>query len=91
MATLSPLSATVTGRIRAVLTEAYPLPVSTREVEERTGYGARYGQLAYRMLQRLAARHEAEKIRLPDARSCYWRMWPKDSGPQPQGTGATRN
>ena len=91
MTRLSPLRAEATGRIRAVLADAYPLPLSTGQVEERTGYGARYGQLAYRMLQRLAARHEAEKIHLPDARSCYWRMWPQDPGPQPEGTGTTRN
>jgi hypothetical protein len=88
---LSPLRAEATGRIRAVLADAYPLPLSTGQVEERTGYGARYGQLAYRMLARLAARRDVEKICMPDARSRYWRMWPQDTGPEPQDTSTTRN
>jgi hypothetical protein len=53
---LSPRSVHVTDQILAVLAEEWPLPVPTGVIKERTGYGARYGQLTYRMLQRLARR-----------------------------------
>jgi hypothetical protein len=80
MAKLTPRNVAVTDQILAVLSEAYPLPVSTGEVEERTGYGIPYGQLTYRMLQRLADLGEIEKITLPDVRSRYWRKWPQEPG-----------
>lgn len=76
MPSLAPLSVAVTGQILAVLATEYPLPVSTREVEKRTGYGARYGQLTYLMLQRLARRGEVEKVTLPEMRCRYWRLMP---------------
>ena len=81
MAKLTPQNVAVTDQILAVLDEAYPLPASTGEVEERTGYGIRYGQLAYRMLQRLADLGEVEKITVPEMRSRYWRRWPQKPGP----------
>jgi hypothetical protein len=71
---LSPRSVHVTDQILAVLASEYPLPVSTREIEERTGYGSSYGQLTYRMLTRLARRGEAEKITVADMKSRYWRL-----------------
>ena len=74
MPSLSPRSVHVTDQILAVLAGEYPLPVPTREVEERTGYGIRYGQLTYRLLQRLARRGEVEKITVPDMKSRYWRL-----------------
>lgn len=74
MAALSPLSLHVTDQITAVLRDAWPLPLSTGEIERRTGYGIRYGQLTYRMLQRLASRGDAEKVTLPDMKSRYWRL-----------------
>jgi len=51
---LSPLSAAATAAIVEVL-RAADLPMPTGQIEEATGYGARYGQLTYRMLCRLAA------------------------------------
>jgi hypothetical protein len=70
---LSLLSAQVTVRVVAALDAAAPLPVSTAEVEQETGYGIRYGQLCYRMLRRLARLGEAEQINLDGARRAYWR------------------
>ena len=85
MARLTARNLAVTDQILAVLAESYPLPVSTHEVEERTGYGVRHGQLTYRMLQRLADHGEIEKICLPEMRSRYWRKWPQEAGPRPSG------
>lgn len=81
MTALSPLSIACTDAVLAVLAQEYPLPVPTGEVEKRTGYGARYGQLTYRMLQRLARRGEVEKIAVPDMMSRYWRLAAKPAGP----------
>jgi hypothetical protein len=69
---LSPRNVHVTDQILAVLASEYPLPVSTPTVEERTGYGPRYGQLTWRMLDRLTRRGEIEKITVPDMKSWYW-------------------
>ena len=74
MAALSSLSVHVTDQITAVLRDAWPLPLSTGEIEKRTGYGIRYGQLTYRMLQRMARAGDAEKITMPDMKSRYWRL-----------------
>lgn len=74
MAALSPFSLHVTDQITAVLRDAWPKPLSTGEIEARTGYGIRYGQMVYRMLHRLVARGEAEKVPRPGMRSCYWRL-----------------
>jgi hypothetical protein len=71
---LSPFSVHVTDQVLAVLAEAWPLPVPTGEIEDRTGYGPRHGQVAYRMLQRLARLGEVEKIVMPDVKSRYWRL-----------------
>ena len=72
MATLSPLSVHVTDQITAVLRDSWPLPLSTGEIEKRTGYGVRYGQLVYRLLHRMVARGEAEKVLMPGMKSRYW-------------------
>ena len=74
MSALSPRSVHVTDQILAVLAEEWLLPVPTGVIEARTGYGVRYGQLTYRLLQRLARRGEVEKITVPDMRSRYWRL-----------------
>lgn len=74
MTSLSPLSADATDLILAVLASEYPLPVSTGTVEDRTGFGPQYGQLTYRMLNRLARRGEVEKMTIEDFRSRYWRL-----------------
>lgn len=74
MADLGPLSIAVTDQILAVLAAEYPLPLPTRKVEERTGYGLGYGPVTYRMLTRLARRGEVEKIAVPEMRCRYWRL-----------------
>ena len=74
MAALSPLSIHVTDQITAVLRDSWPLPLSTGEIERRTGYGIRYGQLVYRMLRRLATRGDVERVAMPGMRSAYWRQ-----------------
>jgi hypothetical protein len=81
MGNLGPLAAAATEAIRRVLTDAYPMPLSTPQVEEQTGYGIRYGQLCYRMLCRLVARGEAEKISVEDSRCRYWRLEPAAAPP----------
>lgn len=73
MAALSPRSVHVTDQILAVLREAAE-PLPTGEIEKRTGYGIRYGQLCYRMLARLERTGQAEKLTLPDMKSRYWRL-----------------
>lgn len=73
MAGLSQRSRDVTAKILEVLTEA-GTPLPTREIEEATGYGLRYGQLCYRMLRRLARVGALVKITLPDVRSRYWQL-----------------
>ena len=74
MPDLSPRGVHVTDQILAVLAAGYPLLVSARTIEERTGYGPRYGQLTYRMLARLARRGEAGKVTVPDMRCRYRRL-----------------
>jgi hypothetical protein len=73
MAGLSRRSRDVTARILQVLAEA-AAPLPTRDIEEATGYGIRYGQLCYRMLCRLARLGALVKITLPDVRSRYWQL-----------------
>ena len=50
-----PFKVHVADQVLAALAEAAPLPMSTPDVERRTGYGRRYGQLVYIVLTRLAA------------------------------------
>jgi len=49
------------------------MPLSTPALQERTGYGMRYGQLVYQVLTRLAAAGEVEKISTPGVKPVYWR------------------
>jgi hypothetical protein len=87
---LSALSAAATEAVRKVLSDSGQLPMSTRQVEEATGYGARYGQLTYRMLCRLAARGEAEKITVPDRLGVYWRLTPAETAAPAPGPAGRR-
>lgn len=73
MAGLSQQSRDVTARILQVLAEA-AAPLPTREIEEATGYGIRYGQLCYRMLTRLTRLGALTRLTLPDVRSRYWQL-----------------
>ena len=68
-----PFKVHVTDQILAALAEAAPMPLSTPQIQDRTGYGVRYGQLVYQMLTRLAAAGEAEKITTPGVKPVYWR------------------
>lgn len=86
MGGLTPLSAAAYAEVCRVLREAYPMPLSTRQVEEASGYGIRFGTLAYRMLRRAAGRAEAEQITVPDMRCAYWRFEPASEGAPPPGT-----
>ncbi len=71
-APLSPFRIHVTDQILAALADAAPMPLSTPQIQDRTGYGLRYGQLVYQLLTRLAAAGEVEKV-TARTRPCYWR------------------
>jgi hypothetical protein len=63
----------VADQVMAALAEAAPMPLSTPALQDRTGYGMRYGQLVYTVLARLAASGEVEKISTPGVKPVYWR------------------
>ncbi len=68
-----PFKTHVADQVLAALAEAAPLPLSTPDVEKRTGYGRRHGQLVYTVLTRLAACGAVEKIATPGIKPVYWR------------------
>jgi hypothetical protein len=68
-----PFKTHVADQVLAALAEAAPLPLSTPDVEQRTGYGRRHGQLVYTALTRLAASGEVEKLSAPGVKPVYWR------------------
>ncbi len=68
-----PFKVHVADQVLAALAETAPLPLSTPAVQDRTGYGMRYGQLVYTVLTRLAAAGEVEKIATPGVKPVYWR------------------
>ena len=68
-----PFRTHVADQVLAALAEAAPLPLSTPDVEQRTGYGRRRGQLVYTVLARLAACGEVEKLAAPGVKPVYWR------------------
>jgi hypothetical protein len=74
MAALTAASMRIAALVRAVLVLEYPLPVPTLTVAERVS--RRYDPAVYRMLRRMENRGEAERIRLPDVQSVYWRLIP---------------
>ena len=64
----------VADQVLAVLAEAAPMPLSTPQVQERTGYGVRYGQLVYTVLTRLAAAGQGGGgPPAPGVKPVYWR------------------
>jgi hypothetical protein len=63
----------VADQVMAVLAEAAPMPLSTPQIQDRTGYGVRYGQLIYQVLTRLAAAGQVERSAAPGVRPVYWR------------------
>jgi hypothetical protein len=60
----------VGDQVLAALAEAGH-PLSTPEIQRRTGYGIRHGQLVYQVLTRLAGAGEVEK--LGGVKPVYWR------------------
>ena len=68
-----PFKVHVADQVLAALAEAAPAPMSTPAIQYETGYGARYGQLVYQVLTRLAAAGEVEKITPPSGEPVYWR------------------
>ena len=63
----------VADQVLAALADADPAPLSTPAIQDRTGYGMRYGQLVYQVLTRLAAARQVEKITAPGTKPVYWR------------------
>lgn len=70
-ARLTPFRVHVADQVLAALGEA-GMPLSTAQVEERTGYGKRHGQLAYQVLTSLALAGAVKRVN-PGQRPCYWR------------------
>jgi hypothetical protein len=70
---LNPFKTHVADQVLAALAEAAPASLSTPALQDRTGYGVRYGQLVYQVLTRLAAEGEVEKVSAPGTRPVYWR------------------
>jgi hypothetical protein len=68
-----PFRVHVADQIMAALAEAAPMPLSTPQVQERTGYGMRYGQLAYTVLTRLHKAGQVERSAAPGVKPVYWR------------------
>ncbi len=68
-----PFKVHIADQVLAALAETAPLPLSTPAIQDRTGYGMRYGQLVYTVLTRLAAVGEVEKIATPGVKPVYWR------------------
>ena len=49
------------------------MPLSTPAIQDRTGYGIRYGQLVYTVLTRLEAAGEVARATPPRVRPVCWR------------------
>jgi hypothetical protein len=72
-APLSPFRVHVTDQVLAALAEAAPMPLSTPQIQDRTGYGVRYGQLVYTVLTRLHKAGQVERSAAPGVKPVYWR------------------
>jgi hypothetical protein len=68
----SPRSIRADALVRAVLAAEWPYPVKTGTVQERAGMPG--DRVVLRMLNRMAAGGEAEKISRVDVKSLYWRL-----------------
>jgi hypothetical protein len=68
----SPFRTHVADQVLAALAEA-GTPMSTPAIQFETGYTARYGQLVYTVLTRLAEAGEVEKITPPGGKPVFWR------------------
>ncbi len=60
----------VADQVLAALADA---PLSTPAIQDRTGYGMRYGQLVYQVLTRLAAAGQVERSTPPGVKPVCWR------------------
>jgi hypothetical protein len=61
-------------QVKAALAEKWPVPVPARELTEALGLTGALGRLrVWRSLTALEKRGEAERIRVADSRSPYWR------------------
>jgi len=67
-----PFKTHIADQVMAALAEAQT-PLSTPALQDRTGYGMRYGQVVYTVLVRLAASGQVEKISTPGVKPVYWR------------------
>jgi hypothetical protein len=72
-APLNPFKVHVADQVLAALAETAPAPLSTPAIQDRTGYGIRYGQLVYQVLTRLTADGEVERATPPGVRPVCWR------------------
>jgi hypothetical protein len=63
----------VADQIMAALSDAAPMPLSTPQIQEATGYGMRHGQLTYQALTRLTAAGQVERSTAPGIKPVYWR------------------
>ena len=68
-----PFKVHVADQVLAALAEAAPMPLSTPAIQDRTGYGMRYGQLVYIVLGQLARAGQVEKITTPGVKPVHWR------------------
>lgn len=68
-----PFRTHVADQVLAALAEAAPMPLSTPQVQDRTGYGMRHGQLAYQVLTRLAKDGQVERFAAPGVKPVFWR------------------
>jgi hypothetical protein len=67
----SPFRVHVADQVLAALAGSASKPMSTPQIQEATGYGARYGQLVYQVLTGLLAAGEVEK--LGATKPVFWR------------------
>jgi hypothetical protein len=67
-----PFKTHVADQILAALAEA-GTPLSTPDIEDRTGYGRRYGQLVYTVLGQLAKAGAVKKVSAPGVKPVFWR------------------
>lgn len=80
MSVLSARSRACTDAALAFLASGPDRPWPTGSIEDATGYGPRYGQLLYRMLDRLyrLGRLGREGGRGTQWFSVHWRWWPDE-------------
>ena len=68
-----PFRTHVADQVLAALAASAPRPLSTPQIQQATGYGARHGQLVYQVLVRLFAAGQVEKLAPPGTKPVFWR------------------